>query len=394
MCTMLIWGRVSDRIGRKPVLIGSLIGCAVTVAMFGFAQTIPQMIIFRCLSGVCSGTVVTIRAMITELSTKQTQARAFSIFAFASNLGIFLGPIIGGSLSKLAQHYPSVFGGNRFLEAFPYALPTLVCGSFALVCSVVVTFFVVETLDTAERPDKGPKAKPMSTMEILRCKGVVFVLSIYSVVSLLGFAYTAVAPVYWFTPKEHGGFGLDERQISIFFSIAGGSQALWMLLVFPPLQRRVGTGGVLRITCTIYPLFLCLYPIMNAFLMHDWTTVFWVVGPIVMATGSAVAMQFISAQLALNDVCPSYQTLGTLNALALTLSSGIRAVAPALFTSIYAASLRLHLLWGQFIWVIVAAIIIALRFSLAWLPKEVDYIPAKKDAQDGREEEQPLLSDD
>lgn len=55
------------------------------------------MILFRCLAGVFAGTVLTVRAMLTENSTKATQARAFSYFAFAGNLGIFVGPLIGTS---------------------------------------------------------------------------------------------------------------------------------------------------------------------------------------------------------------------------------------------------------------------------------------------------------
>jgi MFS family permease len=53
------------------------------------------MIFFRCLAGVFAGTVVTVRAMLTENSTKETQARVFSYFAFAGNLGIFAGPLLG-----------------------------------------------------------------------------------------------------------------------------------------------------------------------------------------------------------------------------------------------------------------------------------------------------------
>jgi MFS family permease len=72
-----------------------LLGLTVATILFGLSKTLWQMALFRCLGGVFAGTIVTVRAMLSENSTKHTQARAFSFFAFASNMGIFLGPLIG-----------------------------------------------------------------------------------------------------------------------------------------------------------------------------------------------------------------------------------------------------------------------------------------------------------
>lgn len=95
MCVMIFWGKASDRYGRKPVLIISLLGIAVATTLFGMSQSIAQMIVARCFAGIFAGTVVTLRAMFSENSGKHTQARAFAYFAFAGNLGIFIGPLLG-----------------------------------------------------------------------------------------------------------------------------------------------------------------------------------------------------------------------------------------------------------------------------------------------------------
>jgi MFS family permease len=58
MITMIPWGRVADRYGRKPLLVFSLCGLAVTVSLFGFSKTVWQMILLRCAAGVFSGTVL------------------------------------------------------------------------------------------------------------------------------------------------------------------------------------------------------------------------------------------------------------------------------------------------------------------------------------------------
>lgn len=95
MCVMMFWGKASDRYGRKPVLVFSLLGIAVATTLFGMSQSIAQMIAARCFAGVFAGTVITVRAMLSENSTQETQAQAFSYFAFAGNLGIFIGPLLG-----------------------------------------------------------------------------------------------------------------------------------------------------------------------------------------------------------------------------------------------------------------------------------------------------------
>lgn len=85
------------------MLVISLLGLTVATALFGLSKTLWQMALFRCLGGVFAGTIVTVRAMLSENSTKHTQARAFSFFAFASNMGIFVGPLIGTSLYNYSK---------------------------------------------------------------------------------------------------------------------------------------------------------------------------------------------------------------------------------------------------------------------------------------------------
>ena len=81
--------------------------------------------------------------MISENSTPKSQARAFSIFSFFRNIGIFVGTLIG-ALAKPAHQYKSVFGGVWFFERFPYALPTLVTGVVVLCCLLLSIFVVRE----------------------------------------------------------------------------------------------------------------------------------------------------------------------------------------------------------------------------------------------------------
>ena len=109
MILMIFYGRAADRLGRKPVLVFSLTGVGLATTLFGMSQSLWQMILTRCLAGVFAGSVVTVRTMISELSTKETQGRAFSWYMFARNFGIFLGPVVGMHsvhITIIATMYP------------------------------------------------------------------------------------------------------------------------------------------------------------------------------------------------------------------------------------------------------------------------------------------------
>lgn len=58
MVVMIPWGKAADRLGRKPVLVSSLVGIAIATSLFGLSTAVWQMILFRCLAGVFAGTVV------------------------------------------------------------------------------------------------------------------------------------------------------------------------------------------------------------------------------------------------------------------------------------------------------------------------------------------------
>ncbi|KAI5465393.1 major facilitator superfamily domain-containing protein [Mariannaea sp. PMI_226] len=388
MLVLVSWGRLADRIGRKPVLLYSLAGTAIGPALFGMSTSLWQMFLFRCLAGVFSGSSLIIRTMIAEISTTQTQARAFSWFAFFGNMGIFVGPILGGVLASPAEQYPGLFGRVRFFKDYPYALPGFVTGAIAATSLVACALLLDETLkkrrsheDSTEAAQLVDLEPPMTTRELIKAPGVGVVLWVYGHVMLLAFAFTALIPVVLFTPVSLGGAGLSTPQISIFMAIQGASQSAFMLLVFPALQKRWGTNGILRACGYVYPFFFIAYIVLNLLLRNGSDlamAVFWVLGPAAAVLGPGVAMAFIATQLALNDVSPSPNVLGTLNAIALTLSSGIRSLVPGATTAVYAVGVRGQILGGHLVWVILVPVAAALTLATQYLPEK----PAAKDNQD------------
>jgi hypothetical protein len=212
----------------------------------------------------------------------------------------------------------------------------------------------------------------MSTTQLLRSPGLPMVLAIYSTVSIVALAYTAVAPVFWFTSPALGGYGLTPLQISLFLALAGASQSFWTLIVFTPLQHRIGTGGVLKVCTFAWPFTFAINPLLNQLLKHNLTTPFWVLAISTTLLGAGISQAFTAVQLALNDICPTPAALGTLNAIALTIVSAIRAVCPALFASLFAFGARTQALGGYLIW-LVLVVMTVITSALTWRLPEKAY---------------------
>ena len=147
--TGMIWGRISDRLGRKPVLIMGLIGTSVSMVSFGFAKTLPGAIIARALGGLLNGNVGVLQTTVAELVTKKEhQPRAYSIMPFVWCLGSIIGPAMGGALAMPCEAYPWLFSKGSFFDTYPFLLPNLVCVIVLLLGITIGFLFLEETHPT------------------------------------------------------------------------------------------------------------------------------------------------------------------------------------------------------------------------------------------------------
>ncbi|KAG7665591.1 uncharacterized protein J8A68_000797 [[Candida] subhashii] len=164
------WGKLSDRVGRKPILLIGLFGTSISLILFGFSQNYWWALAARSLAGCLNGNIAVLRTMIGEIATdRKHQATAFSTLPLLFNFGAIVGPAIGGSKlftrpsDKNPYHHDEtgmVLGVGsvyeRFITKFPYALSNIVVGMFlwfSLACGIL---FLEETHDVFKyRVDYG-----------------------------------------------------------------------------------------------------------------------------------------------------------------------------------------------------------------------------------------------
>jgi hypothetical protein len=139
----------------------------------------------------------------------------------------------------------------------------------------------------------------MSIWQLFNYPGVARVVLIYNYVMMLAFTFTAVNPVYMYTPIRLGGIGFSPELIAAFTALAGASQAAWLLIVFPRLHKRAGTGRILFYCGCAWPIFFAINVAFNFLLRYNQKAVFWATAPPTLMLGSGVAMAFSKFHLSL-----------------------------------------------------------------------------------------------
>ncbi len=185
--TILQWSRLSDYIGRKPVLLCGLLGTIISIILFGLSRsfwalvfryvlicfsdlslvTIPFSIkshTSRCLNGMLNGNIGVIKSMLAELTDETNMARGFSLIPVIWALGGTIGygdiayfligwmtipwvlrPLIGGVLSRPQDRWPNAFS-HPFWAEFPYFLPCVGTATYTLLSFILTALFLKEVV--------------------------------------------------------------------------------------------------------------------------------------------------------------------------------------------------------------------------------------------------------
>ncbi|MDG2320798.1 MAG: MFS transporter [Rhodospirillaceae bacterium] len=128
-----IWGRLSDKYGRKPIFMASLMASALTFIVFGLADSLPAMFVARALQGITGGNVSIAFAMVADSTNHENRAKYLGYTSGAMALAFFVGPMFGGLL----------MGAD--LETFTHTTPSIVAAGMSAVATVIGIIFLKET---------------------------------------------------------------------------------------------------------------------------------------------------------------------------------------------------------------------------------------------------------
>ncbi len=186
-----ILGRLSDRYGRKPLLIMSISGTVISFLVLGWAKSLAVLFISRILDGLLGGNVSLAQAYITDSTTRENRAQGLGLIGAAFGLGFIFGPALGGILSV---------GGN-------YALPAFAAAGLAALNLVGALIWLPESLPPEKRTTSKDKIQPEVSLKALinalrrPCIG-----PLLNVVLIYGLAFTMFQTMFSLFTQQKLGF--------------------------------------------------------------------------------------------------------------------------------------------------------------------------------------------
>jgi len=225
------WGRLSDRIGRRPVLIVTIAMVGLSYAALAFAPNIWVAFALRFLTGIFAGNISTLQGALADITPPEKRAQRMGIMGSAFSAGFMTGPAIGGFLAQPSR------------GALGFQLPLLVAAGFALASALAVVFFVRES-----RPaNAAPPVKRVRSAGLREgfAHPIVSRVILISFIVVVGFAGIEATYGLWTETR----FGWGPRQIGFAFMVIGLLGAICQGWLCGRLARAYGeartlTGGL------------------------------------------------------------------------------------------------------------------------------------------------------
>ncbi len=258
-------GKISDRVGRRPVLLACVLGSAIGYFIFGLGGALWVLFLSRLIDGVTGGNLSTAAAYIVDVSKPEERAKNFTLMGMAYGLGFIVGPAVGGALGQIS------------LDA-----PLFAAGVIALASVALIFFMLPESLPPERRetaPLRWQDLDPLGAIGyMMRKPGLGLVLLVYALFNLAFDGVNSTAGIFIINK-----FAAQPWQTGSFFVVAGLATAVVQAMLVGRLVPRfgekrmamaslIGTGlGGLLVLVT--PVFWLLYPI--GFLQSAITGFIW-----------------------------------------------------------------------------------------------------------------------
>ncbi|KAH9839273.1 MFS general substrate transporter [Rhodofomes roseus] len=382
LLTIYSWGRISDRHGRKPVVI---IGTALTgffTLLFGISRTFPTVLLTVFLVGIFSGTTGAIHSIVGELVDPTNEAIAFPLYDIVSAVGFAVGPLIGGTFSDPATQFGGPWFDTPFWRTYPYFLPSFITASIAATALLLAVFVLEETLpgrrgarkgpirihqdeESPISPVRGPRtdpfvdAKPLGVWQLLSMPVIRMICASSGALAYVAGSFNTVFVLQAYTPVEDGGLALSPSQIGRALGIMG-TVSMFLKLGMPYLLRRFGTLTVFRFCMRSWPITFASMAILSIVAKKvegvEGVVTEWAAVSFVLFLSRVGCLAFSIIMILTKDHTPGTSSLGTSNGLAEFAQALASVFSPAIVSSLFAFSSSNHILGGNF-WVVVTVLI-------------------------------------
>jgi multidrug resistance protein len=237
-----VWGRVSDRYGRRPALLIGLSASAAAYVVFGLATSVWLLFLSRLVQGAGGGTTGVAQAYVADTVQPGDRARALGWLSAATSAGVMVGPAIGSFTARFGQAAP---------------------GMFAAALCLINVFFAWKWLPESHKEPASVTTKPRRPIWhpawiALRHPGTPIgrLLWIYGVGMLAFASMTSVMALYL-----GAEFAIDETTIGYIFLYVGVLSFVMRSLLLGPIVDRIGETWAMRIGTVLLVLGLALYPL-------------------------------------------------------------------------------------------------------------------------------------
>lgn len=272
-----ILGQLSDRYGRKKILIISILGTAISYLLFGLAilyKNIPGLFIARIIDGISGGNISIAQAVIGDISEPEKRARNFGLIGVSIGIGFIMGPAIGGILSS-----PNVY------HLFDAATPFWFAAVLAFINCWLIHKNFNETLRFVKTSEIYLTKSIMNIRQIFslgKLKNIIFVMFLYN----FGWSFFTA---FWGIILAQK-FDYSQTQIGLFFAYLGVMIVLAQGGVVRRLSGKANEVVVLKIALLISGLSLSVYYFTSK---NHVELIYWVTP--VLAIGSALVKSFSSS---------------------------------------------------------------------------------------------------